>query len=71
MLYKSNNKHNCQFLPRGNKSTHKLCMSTWQVDSNVQSLIDLFADVMPHQMRGIGNGRQDVRCLLPKTWKSM
>jgi hypothetical protein len=28
--------------------------------SNVQSLIDFFADTMPHQMKGIGNGKQDV-----------
>jgi hypothetical protein len=41
------------------------------VKSNVQSLIDLFADIMPHQMKGIGNGRQDVRHLLLETWKSL
>jgi hypothetical protein len=28
---------------------------------NVQSLIDLSIDIMSHQMKGIGNGRQDVR----------
>jgi hypothetical protein len=39
--------------------------------SNVQYLIDLFVDIMPHQMKGIGNGKQEVRCLLPKTWKSL
>jgi hypothetical protein len=26
---------------------------------------------MMHQMKGIGNGRQDVQHLLPKTWKSL
>ncbi len=26
---------------------------------------------MPHQMKGIGNGKQDVQPLLPKTWKSL
>jgi len=35
-------------------------MSIWQAESNVQSLIDLSADTMLHQMKGIGNGRQDV-----------
>ncbi len=35
-------------------------MSTWQVESNVQSLIDLFTNTMSYQMKGIGNGRHDV-----------
>jgi hypothetical protein len=35
-------------------------MSTQQAKSNVQSLIDLFMDTMLHQMKGIGNGKQDV-----------
>jgi hypothetical protein len=39
--------------------------------SNVQSLIDLFVDIMSHQMKGIRYGRQVVRHLLPKTWKSL
>jgi len=34
-----------------------------------KSLINLFADTTPHQMKRIGNGRQDVQHLLPKTWK--
>jgi hypothetical protein len=45
------NERSCRFLPHGNKGTHKLQISTRQVESNVQSLIDLFADTMPHQMR--------------------
>jgi hypothetical protein len=53
MLYKLDNKQGCQFLPHGNKNTHKLCMSTRQVESNVQSLIDLFRDMMLHQMKGL------------------
>jgi hypothetical protein len=28
-------------------------------------------DVMPHQMKGIGNGRQDVCFLIPNTWKNI
>jgi hypothetical protein len=42
-------------------------MSTQKMESNVQSLIDLFVDIMPHQMHRFGNGRQDVQCLLPET----
>jgi len=56
MLYKSNSKQGW-FLPHNNKGTHKLRISTRQVELNVQSLIDLFADTMPHQMKGNGNGR--------------
>jgi hypothetical protein len=44
-------------------------MSTQQVDFNVQSLINLFADTMLHKMKGIGNDRQDVQHLLLETWK--
>jgi hypothetical protein len=58
------------FLLHGNKGTHKLRILTKQSESNVQSLIDLFTDTMLHQMKGIGNGKQDVQHLLPKTWKS-
>jgi hypothetical protein len=34
-------------------------------------LIDLFADIMPHQIKGIRNGRKDVQLLLLRTWKSL
>ncbi len=67
MLYKSNSKRSCQFLPHGNKGTHKLQISTKHIKSNVQSLLDLFADIMPHQMKSMGNGRQDAWRLLPKS----
>jgi hypothetical protein len=60
MLYKSDSKRAYQFLPHGNKGTHKLHMSTRQAESNVQLLIDLFVNTMPYQMKGIGNGRQYV-----------
>jgi hypothetical protein len=56
MLYKYDSKRGYQFLPHGNKGTHKLRMSTKQAKSNVQSLIDLTIDTMLHQMKGIGNG---------------
>jgi hypothetical protein len=60
MLYKTNCKQDCRFLPHDNKGLHKLQISTKQVASNVQSLIDLRVDTMPLQLEGIGNGRQDV-----------
>ncbi len=46
-------------------------MSIRQAESNVQSLIDLSINTMLHQTKMIGNGRQDVQRLLPKTWKSL
>jgi hypothetical protein len=56
MLYKYDSKRGYQFLPHGNKGTRKLPMSTKQVKSNVQSLINLTTNIMLHQMKGIGNG---------------
>jgi len=42
------------------------------MESNiVRSLIDLSMHTMPHQMKGIGDGRQDVQPLLLETWKSL
>jgi hypothetical protein len=46
-------------------------MSTRQAESNVQSLIDLFANIMLHQMKGIGNDKQNAQHLLLETWKSL
>jgi hypothetical protein len=46
-------------------------VSTQQAESNVQLLIDLFTDMMLHQMKGIENGEQNVSCLLLETWKSI
>jgi hypothetical protein len=71
ILYKSNSKRGCWFLRHGNKGTHKLWMLIKQSESNVQSLIDLFVDTMSHQMKGIGNGRQDVWHLLLESWKKI
>ncbi len=39
----------------------KLQTPTKQVESNVQSLIDLNVDTMPHQLKGIENGKHDVQ----------
>ncbi len=57
MLYKVNSKRGCRFLPHGNKGSHKLQTQTKQAESNVQSFIDLNANTMPHQLKGIENGR--------------
>jgi len=34
------------------------------------NMIDLSVDTMPHQLKGIRNGRQDVRQLLFNMWRS-
>jgi hypothetical protein len=70
MLYEANSKQGCRFLPHGNKGLHKLQTPTKQVESNVQSLIDLSVNTMPHQLKGIENAKHDVRRLLYNTWKS-
>jgi hypothetical protein len=41
-----------------------------QVESNIQFLIEQCVDVMLHQMKDIGNGRQDVCLFLPDTWRT-
>jgi hypothetical protein len=69
MLYKGFCKQGYRFLPNGNKDTRKLHITTQHVESNVQSLIDLCANTMSHQMKGVGNGRHGVRHLLPHMWK--
>jgi hypothetical protein len=34
-------------------------------------MIDLNANTMPHQLKGIKNGRDDVQRLLPNTWRNL
>ncbi len=60
MLYKVDSKRGCRFLPHGNKGSHKLQTPTKQAKSNVQLLINLNANIMPHQLKGIKNGKHDV-----------
>jgi hypothetical protein len=71
MLYKANSKRGCRFLRHNNKGLHKPWTPTKQAKSNVQLLIDLSVDTMPHKLKGIRNGRHDVRQLLPNTWRSL
>jgi hypothetical protein len=60
MLYKINYKQGYRFLPHGNKGLHKLQTPMKSIKSNVQSLINLCGNTMPHQMKGIRNGEHDV-----------
>lgn len=60
MLYKVDSKQGCRLLPHNNKGLHKPWTPTKQAKSNVQLLIDLNVDTMPHQLKGIRNGRHDV-----------
>jgi hypothetical protein len=46
-------------------------IATRQVESNIQSLINQCTNVMPHQMKGFENGRQDFHLLIPNIWKSI
>ncbi len=55
----------------GNVGMNKQRVVIRQVESNVWSLIDQCIDVMPHQMKGIGNGRQNVHLLIPNIWKNV
>ncbi len=64
-------KRGCIFLPHGNKGSHKLQTPTKQVESNVQLLINLSANTMPHQLKGIRNCKYDVRWLLVDMWRSL
>jgi hypothetical protein len=71
MLYKVDFKRRCRFWLHDNKSSDKLRTPTKQVESNVQSLIDLNVNTMSHQLKGIKNGRKDVQQILPDTWRSL
>jgi hypothetical protein len=46
-------------------------VATKQAESNVQLSINQYIDVMPHQIKGIGNGIQDVHFIILGTWKSI
>ncbi len=67
MSYKQESKKGCRVLPHQNKGSQKYRALTIQAESNIKSLIEQCVDVMPHQMKGIGNGRQDVCFLFPDT----
>ena len=44
-----------------------------QAEASMQSVIRMNANLMPHQMKSLGAGRQDVRMVLPSelNWKRM
>ena len=55
----------------GNKGIKRPKVRTIQVTGTMKSIIDNNSDQMPHQMRGIGNGRVDTLKYLPggNNWK--
>jgi hypothetical protein len=55
----------------GNKGIKRPRIRTVQVTGTMKAIIDENADKMPHQMRGIGNGRVDTLKFLPagRNWK--
>jgi hypothetical protein len=69
MSYKVDYKQGYKFLPHGDKGLHKLQIPMKHIESTFQSLIDLCGNTMPHQMKGIKNGRHDVWRLLLNTYK--
>jgi hypothetical protein len=70
LFYKQNSKCGTRQRLHGNAGMKKPQIATRQAESNVQSLINQCIDVMPHQMKGFGNGRQDVLLIL-NIWKSI
>jgi hypothetical protein len=71
MSYKQERKKRCRILPHQNKGTQKQQTPTIQVESNIQFLIEQCVNVMPHQMKGIRDERQDVCLLPPNIWRTM
>jgi hypothetical protein len=62
MLYKVNSKQGCRFLLHEKKACiNSKLQPIKHVESNVQLLIDLSVDTMPHQLKGIKNGKHDVQ----------
>ena len=55
----------------GNKGVKRPRIQTVQVTGTMKAIIDENADQMPHQMRGMGNGRVDTLKYLPvgNNWK--
>ena len=55
----------------GNKGVRRPRVGVVQVSGTMKAIIDSNADQMPHQMRGVGNGRIDTLKYLPagNNWK--
>ncbi len=70
-LYKQKSWHGCRYLLHGNKGTKNQLCAMRQVVSNVKALTMRCVDVMPHQMKGIGDGWHDVQLVIPETWESV
>jgi hypothetical protein len=73
MLYKWEAQHGCKL--HGNEGTKKQRCVTRQTMLNVEAFIICWykkcANVMFHQIKGIGVGRHDVQLVIPKTWTSV
>jgi len=70
LFYKHDSKCGTRQRLHGNVRMKKQ-VTTKHAKNNVQLSINQYIDVMPHQMKGIGNGRQDVYLLILDTWKSI
>lgn len=57
----------------GNSGQLRPRPATVQAEGTIHAIVRMNADLMPHQMKGIGGGRQDVRQVLPSTlnWKQV
>ena len=57
----------------GNAGFLRPCRHVVQAEASIHSVIQMNADLMPHQMKSLDVGRQDVRIVLPSelNWKRM
>jgi hypothetical protein len=68
LSYKQDRKCGTRQRLHGNVGSKKPLVATYRhVESNVQLLINQCTNVMPHQMKRIRNGRQDVQLLITNT----
>lgn len=65
MKYKQRYRHGKRASTHGNTGMRKPRGRTIQAQATMESIIRMNVDHMPHQMKGTGNGRQDVRKVLP------
>lgn len=73
MAYKQRYKTGKRSSTHGNTGMRKPRARTIQAQATIESIIRMNADQMPHQMKGTGNGRQDIRKVLPAhlTWEKV
>lgn len=73
MTYKQRYRNGKRSSTHGNKGMRKPRARTIQAQATMESIIRMNADQMPHQMKGTGSGRQDIRKVLPAhlTWEKV